>query len=72
MRVWPEKDQHGQVFANFSPTKNKPWPLVPGQTYAQRYRIVAFDGEMTPGKAENLWKDYATPAEVSIEPVRRK
>lgn len=72
LRVWPENDQHGQVFANFSPTKNKPWPLVPGQTYAQRYRIVTFDGEMTAEEAEKRWKDYAVPAEVTLEPVRRK
>lgn len=71
LRIWPEKDQEGQVFVNFSPTKNKPWPLVPGQTYSQRYRVITFDGEMTPQKAEALWKDYAFPAEVTVEMVSR-
>lgn len=71
LRVWPENDQGGQVFANFSPTKNKPWPLVPGQSYTQRYRIVAFDGELTAKQAEQYWKDYAIPAEVTVEPVSK-
>ncbi|MGE7774637.1 PmoA family protein [Chitinophaga sp. NPDC101104] len=71
LRVWPENDQGGQVFANFSPTKNKPWPLVPGQTYAQRYRIVTFDGELTAAQAEAYWNDYAFPPEVTVEPVSR-
>lgn len=72
LRVWPENDQGGQIFANFSPTKNKPWPLVPGQSYAQCYRVVAFDGDMTPAKAEAYWKDYAYPPEVTVEQVSRK
>lgn len=67
VRVWPEKDQHGQVFAMFSPTKDDSWTLMPGKEYQQCYRIITFDKDLTPEQAAAYWNDFAHPPLVSGE-----
>lgn len=67
LRIWPEKDQQGQVFAEFSPTKDKSWKLEPGNQYHQQYRVITFDGDLTAEQAEAYWNDYAHPPEIKIE-----
>jgi len=61
VRVWPEQENKGRgdVFVNFSPTKNKDWPLAPHQTYQLRYRLIVFDGTLSAAEAEAFWKDFA-------------
>ena len=60
LRIWPVNDKdRGDVFANFSPTKNTDWLLEPGKTYTLNYRLAVFDGKITSEKAESLWKGYA-------------
>ena len=71
IRVWPEKDQGGQVFAEFSPTKDYSWKLTPGNEYSQKYRVVMFDGDITASVADALWNDYAHPPEVTVQRVSR-
>lgn len=71
VRVWPEKDQQGQVFAMFSPTKDHSWTLKPGKTYAQRYRVITFDEDLTADQAEAYWNDFAHPVEVSVKRGRK-
>jgi len=62
IRVWPEDANggRGDQFFNFAPTKNMDWPLESGKTYALRYRLVVFDGTLSPEEAENLWKSFAS------------
>ena len=71
VRVWPEKDQQGQVFAMFSPTKDYSWTLEPGKNYTQRYRIITFDEDLTPAQAEAYWNDFAHPMDVSSKQNRK-
>ncbi len=68
LRIWNEEANggRGDAFINFAPTKNADWQLQPGQTYRLRYRQLACDEEMTPQRAEQLWRDYACPPVIEI------
>ncbi|SIN64770.1 DUF6807 domain-containing protein [Chitinophaga niabensis] len=66
VRIWPEKDQNGQVFAMFSPTKDREWVLTPGNEYPQKYRVITFDGDLTTAQAEAYYNDYAFPPECTF------
>jgi hypothetical protein len=67
MRVWPEKmNKRGDVFFSFSPTRNKDWPLVPGESYVLKYRMLIYDGTITKERAEAEWKSFANPPQVKI------
>ena len=55
MRIWKE----GDVFMNFCPAKTADWVLEPGQEYRLRYRVLMYDGAITPEKAESLWQNFA-------------
>ncbi|HEY3405457.1 MAG TPA: PmoA family protein [Ohtaekwangia sp.] len=67
LRIWPENQYNrGDMFANFSPTKDKDWLLLPGKTYVLRYRLVVFNGKFTKEKAESAWQNFATPAVIKI------
>ena len=68
LRIWDESQNggRGDAFINFAPAKYKDWILEPGKAYDFRYRLFVFDGDITPSKAEAIWKDYATPVRVSI------
>ena len=63
LRIWDETQNggRGDAFINFAPTKNEDWILEPGKRYDFRYRMYVFDGDITPAKAEAIWKDFATP-----------
>lgn len=69
LRIWDEKanEGRGDAFINFSPTKNKDWELSSGQEYTLRYRVITYDGEMTPERGEQLWIDYAYPPQIKIQ-----
>ena len=60
LRIWNEEANggRGDVFVNFSPPKTQDWCLEPGHEYRLRYRIVTYDGAMTPSAAERLWEDF--------------
>jgi hypothetical protein len=67
LRVWPENQyKRGDMFANFSPTKDKDWSLVPGRHYYLKYRFLVFNGKMTKEKAEAAWLKFANPPMVTI------
>lgn len=67
LRIWPETmNDRGDVFANFSPTKNKDWRLDPGKNYQLNYRFFVSDHKIAPEDAEKLWKHYANPPEVKV------
>lgn len=67
LRIWNEDASggRGDVFVNFCPTKTKDWVLQPSETYRLRYRVVAYDGEMNPQRAELMWQDFAHPIEIT-------
>jgi hypothetical protein len=67
LRVWPENTNgRGDMYANFSPTKDVDWPLEPGRNYVLRYRWVVFNGHFNIEKAESAWQYFSTPAKVTI------
>ena len=67
LRIWPENQyDRGDMFANFSPTKDKDWMLERGKTYVLRYRLVVFNGKFTREKAEGGWQNFATPPVIKI------
>ncbi|MCB9208665.1 MAG: PmoA family protein [Ignavibacteriales bacterium] len=68
VRIWPiPEEKRGDVFANFSPTKNMDWELLPGKTYVLKYRFLVFNGKMTIEKAESAWKNYAKEYLINIQ-----
>lgn len=67
LRVWPENmNGRGDVFLNFSPTKNMNWPLQPGKTYVLKYRLLVFNDAFSKEKAEAAWQHFATPPAVMV------
>lgn len=73
LRIWPD-DQNGRgdMFASFSPTKTKSWPLAPGQTYALHYRLLVFNGHCTKEQAESTWQYFAHPPAVVVRQLVQK
>ncbi|HMR19128.1 MAG TPA: PmoA family protein [Sphingobacterium sp.] len=71
LRVWPESSNgRGDVFLNFSPTKNKDWLLEPGKTYLLKYRFLIFDGKLSKEEAEEVWQSFAYPPAIEIRKDR--
>lgn len=67
LRIWPENQyDRGDMFANFSPTKDKDWLLEVGKTYTLKYRLWVFNGKFTKEKAESAWQYFAQPPSVKI------
>ena len=68
IRIWPENQYgRGDMFANFSPTKNKDWLLEPGKTYTLKYRLVVFNGHFNKQKAEEAWMHFANTPVITIK-----
>ncbi|WP_340379314.1 PmoA family protein [Daejeonella sp.] len=68
LRIWPEtSNKRGDVFANFSPTKDKDWPLVPGKDYVLKYRLLVFNGKYSKDKAEAAWQAFAYNPLITIK-----
>lgn len=59
IRVWPDNmNGRGDIFVNYSPTKNMDWLLEPGKIYVLRYRLVIYNGKMGRATADALAKEY--------------
>lgn len=68
LRVWPENsNKRGDMFVNFSPTKDKDWPLKAGQNYLLRYRLLVFNGNFSQEKAESAWQAFAHPPKIQVK-----
>jgi len=68
LRIWPEDSNgRGDVFLNFSPTKNKDWRLEPGRTYLLKYRFLIFDDKLSKEEAEEAWQSFAHPPKIKIK-----
>lgn len=68
LRIWPENanENRGDMFANFSPTKDRDWQLESGKNYVLRYRLLVFNGQFTKEQAEAAWQYFASPPVVKI------
>lgn len=72
MRVWPEDaNKRGDVFFSFSPTRNKDWPLEPQKNYVLKYRMLMYDGTITPQQAEEAWMSFAHPPAVQVKKITK-
>ena len=72
LRVWPENSNgRGDVFLNFSPTKNTDWLLEPGKTYVLKYRFLVFNNKVTGAEAEEAWQNFAKPPVVRVLNVQK-
>lgn len=69
MRIWPMNANNGRgdVFFQFSPTRDKDWALEPGKEYALKYRMYVYEGTITAEEAERIWQDFGNPPVVKIE-----
>ncbi|MDB5231904.1 MAG: hypothetical protein JWN76_2709 [Chitinophagaceae bacterium] len=68
LRIWPEKmNGRGDVYANFSPTKDKSWALNPGQDYVLKYRFLVYNGHVSKERAEAAWQAFANPPVITIK-----
>jgi hypothetical protein len=61
MRVWPlnANKGRGDMFFEFCPIRHKEWKIEPQQTYELNYRMLVFDGKITPEEAEKHWEAFA-------------
>ena len=67
LRIWPENQNgRGDMFANFCPTKDMDWSLMPGNDYVLKYRFLVFNGKTDGEKAESAWYYFANPPEIKI------
>lgn len=67
MRVWPvDANGRGDVFFSFSPTRDMDWHLAPDKDYVLKYRMLVYEGTISPEQAENAWKAFTQPARISI------
>jgi hypothetical protein len=72
LRIWPEKmNTRGDVFANFSPTKNKDWLLQPGNEYVLNYRFFVFNGKLSSEDAAKEWIGYSNPPKITIKVYKK-
>lgn len=68
LRIWPEEIfNRGDMFANFCPTKNRDWLLLPGKTYLLRYEFLVFNDHCSKEKAEAAWQHFAHPPSITIK-----
>jgi hypothetical protein len=68
LRVWPESmNGRGDVFLNFSPTKNMNWLLSPGKNYVLKYRFLVFNDAFSKEKAEVAWQNFANPPAITVK-----
>ncbi len=68
MRVWPlnANKGRGDMFFEFCPIRHKEWKIEPQQTYELNYRMLVFDGKITPEEAEKHWKAFAFQPSIDI------
>ena len=66
MRVWSvDMYKRGDVFANFVPIKNKDWLLEPDKIYTLKYRVIVYNGYLSPEKVREAWENYSKIIEIN-------
>ncbi len=60
LRVWPigQYQGLGNVFIEFCPIRHESWALEQNKEYVLKYRMIVFDGELTPEEADAYWKAF--------------
>lgn len=60
LRVWPEDAEGGKgnVFLNFTPTRNEAKTLEVGKTYTLRYGIVVFDEDLSVEESKHHFNNF--------------
>jgi hypothetical protein len=68
LRIWPTGANGGKenVFFNFNPAQEQDWILEPGNVYQLKYRMMVYDGKITPEVANRYWQDFAFPPRVEV------
>jgi hypothetical protein len=56
----------GDVFINFSPTKNTDWLISPGKEYVLKYRLLLFNDSFSKQQAEKAWQNFAYVPTVTV------
>lgn len=68
MRIWPENmNNTGDLFASFTPVKDRDWLLKPGEPAVLRYRFLVFNGRYTAEQADAAWHYFTRPPAVTIK-----
>ena len=68
LRIWPEDSNgRGDMYANFSPTRDMDWRLESGENYLLRYRFLVFNGSVPRERAEEAWQAFARPPRVTVK-----
>jgi hypothetical protein len=62
MRVWPPdaNNSRGDMYFEFVPIRHESWKLETKQNYTLKYRMIVFDGKMSPETAEMYWNSFAS------------
>ena len=68
MRIWPldANGGRGDMYFEFCPIRHNDWKIEKGQDYSLRYRMVVFDGKLTPEEAEAHWQAFANPPKITL------
>ncbi len=68
MRVWPvdQNNGRGDMFFEFCPIRHNDWLLENGRDYCLRYRLLVFDGSLSPEEAEIYWQGFANPPRIDL------
>ncbi|MBV5311700.1 MAG: PmoA family protein [Prolixibacteraceae bacterium] len=68
MRVWPmdANGGRGDMYFEFCPIRHKDWKIEKGNDYTLKYRLVVFDGKISPEEAENYWQAFANPPQIGV------
>ncbi len=69
MRVWPmdANNGRGDMFFEFCPIRHEEWFIEKGKKYSLQYRLVVFEGKMSPEEAEAHWNAFAHPTSIDID-----
>jgi hypothetical protein len=68
MRIWPldANKGRGDMFFEFCPIRHKEWKIKPYQFYELNYRMLVFDGKITPEEAEKHWNAFAFQPQIKF------
>jgi hypothetical protein len=71
MRVWPVDANRGRgdLFFEFCPIRHNDWVLEKGRAVALKYRMLVFDGAVSPLEAEQYWKAFGEPPVAEIQRI---
>lgn len=70
MRVWPPdaNGNRGDMYFEFCPIRHQEWKIEPEKNYTLKYRMIVFDGKITPEEAEMYWKSFASAPKILLAP----